>query len=190
MILSTSDISYVKGCDRNLNISDVMVVKQRKNKVGANSKCETESLVGRKSPRLSSCSKSHLVQNPTLFKIPRCSKSHLAQNPILLSLFLFPLRLLSISLLILRLAQSPNLLKHPSGSNSCLAVALLVPHLLVENVLADSHTCCQSACSLYRLLFVSLPTLHLLKGAGPQSLIHSDPTNAQYEIKPSDMQFT
>ena len=118
--------------------------------------------------RLSSCSKSHLVQNPTLFKIPPCSKSHLAQNPILLSLFLFPLRLLSISLLILRLAQSPNLLKHPSGSNSCLAVPLLVPHLLVENVLADSHTCCQSACSLYRLLFVSLLTLHLLKGAGPR----------------------
>ena len=177
MILSTSDISYVKGCDKNLEISDVMVVKQRKNKVGANSNCETESLVGRKSPRLSSCSKSHLVQNPTLFKIPRCSKSHLAQNPILLnlfllplrllSLFLFSLRLLSISLLILRLAQSPNLLKHPSGSNSCLAVALLVPHLLVENVLADPHTCCQSACSLYRLLFVSLLTLHLLKGAGP-----------------------
>ena len=52
MILSTSDISYVKGCDRNLNISDVMVVKQRKNKVGANSNCETESLVGRKSPRV------------------------------------------------------------------------------------------------------------------------------------------
>ena len=127
--------------------------------------------------KLSSCSKSHLVQNPTLFKIPPCSKSHLAQNPILLSLFLFPLRLLSlflfplrllsISLLILRLAQSPNLLKHPSGSNSYLAVALLVPHLLVENVLAEPHTCCQSACSLYRLLFVSLLTLHLLKGAGP-----------------------
>ena len=115
----------------------------------------------------SSCSDSHLVQNLILFKIPPCSKSHLAQNPILLSLFLFPLRLLSISLLILRLAQSPNLLKHPSGSNSCLAVALLVPHLLVENVLADPHTCCQSACSLYRLLFVSLLTLHLLKGAGP-----------------------
>ena len=115
----------------------------------------------------SSCSDSHLVQNLTLFKIPPCSKSHLAQNPILLSLFLFPLRLLSISLLILRLAQSPNLLKHPSCSNSCLAVALLVPHLLVENVLADPHTCCQSACSLYRLLFVSLLTLHLLKGAGP-----------------------
>ena len=125
----------------------------------------------------SSCSDSHLVQNLTLFKISPCSKSHLAQNPILLSLFLFPLRLLSlflfplrllsISLLILRLAQSPNLLKHPSGSNSCLAVALLVPHLLVENVLADPHTCCQSACSLYRLLFVSLLTLHLLKGAGP-----------------------
>ena len=52
MILSTSDISYVKGCDRNLDISDVMVVKQRKNKVGANSNCETKSLVGRKSPRV------------------------------------------------------------------------------------------------------------------------------------------
>ena len=120
--------------------------------------------------KISPCSKSHLVQNPTLFKIPPCSKSHLAQNPILLSLFLFPLRLLSISLLILRLAQSPNLLKHPSCSNSCLAVALLVPHLLVENVLADPHTCCQSACSLYRLLFVSLLTLHLLKGAGPHTI--------------------
>ena len=52
MIQSTSDISYVKGCDRNLDISGVMVVKQRKNKVGANSNCETESLVGRKSPRV------------------------------------------------------------------------------------------------------------------------------------------
>ena len=109
-----------------------------------------------------------------MFKIPPCSKSHLAQNPILLSLFLFPLRLMSISLLILRLAQSPNLLKHPSGSNSYLAVALLVPHLLVENVLADPHTCCQSACSLYRLLFVSLQTLHLLKGAGPASAANSE----------------
>ena len=29
--------------------------------------------------RLSSCSKSHLVQNPTLFKISPCSKSHLAE---------------------------------------------------------------------------------------------------------------
>ena len=44
--------SFVEGCDRNLEISDVMVVKQRKNKVGANSNCETESLVGRKSPRV------------------------------------------------------------------------------------------------------------------------------------------
>ena len=136
--------------------------------------------------RLSSCSKSHLVQNPTLFKIPPCSKSHLAQNPILLSLFFFPLRLLSISLLILRLAQSPNLLKHPSGSNSCLAVALLVPHLLVENVLADPHTCCQSACSLYRLLFVSLLTLHLLKGAGP-SINAQNSTFLGFHFVPRDL---
>ena len=52
--LSTSEISYVEGCDRNLEISEVMVVKQRRNRVGADGNCETESLDGKNSPRVNS----------------------------------------------------------------------------------------------------------------------------------------
>ena len=48
--LSTSEISCVEGCDRNLEISEVMVVKQRRNGVGADANSETEPLVGKKTP--------------------------------------------------------------------------------------------------------------------------------------------
>jgi len=50
--LSTSEISYVEGCDRNLEISEVMVVKQRRNKIGTDGNIETESLVEKKSPKV------------------------------------------------------------------------------------------------------------------------------------------
>ena len=40
----------MEGCDRNLEISEVMVVKQRRNRAGADGNCETESLTGKKSP--------------------------------------------------------------------------------------------------------------------------------------------
>ena len=41
----------MEGCDGNLEISEVMVVKQRKNRVGADGNCETDSLTGEKSSR-------------------------------------------------------------------------------------------------------------------------------------------
>lgn len=41
----------MEGCDRNLEISEVMVVKQRRNRVvGADANSETEPLVGKKTP--------------------------------------------------------------------------------------------------------------------------------------------
>jgi len=42
----------VEGCDRNLEISEVMVVKQRRNRAVADGNSETESLVEKKSPRV------------------------------------------------------------------------------------------------------------------------------------------
>ena len=42
----------MEGCDGNLEISEVMVVKQRKNRVGADGYCEPDSLTGVKSSRV------------------------------------------------------------------------------------------------------------------------------------------
>ena len=50
--LSTSEISYVEGCDRYLGISEVMVVKQRRSWTVADGNSETESLDEKKSPRV------------------------------------------------------------------------------------------------------------------------------------------
>ena len=42
----------MEGCDRKLEISEVMVVKQRKNRVGADGNFEPDSLTGEKSSRV------------------------------------------------------------------------------------------------------------------------------------------
>merc|ERR1719239_1562217 len=52
MRLSSCEISSGEGCDRNLEISEVMVVKQRRNKIGTDGNSETESLVEKTSPKV------------------------------------------------------------------------------------------------------------------------------------------
>merc|ERR1719239_1740898 len=52
MRLSSCEISSGEGCDRNLEISEVMVVKQRRNRAVADGNSETESLVEKTSLRV------------------------------------------------------------------------------------------------------------------------------------------